>query len=369
MKASQMANIYVNHTGSSTPPYDTEAKAARNIQVALDAAVSGDTVLIKADQDYVMNGTDQQAAQFDVDVNDNVTIRSYYSTVGDQDYGGVYYKDSNYGWAVIDANGGAFHVFSAGTKNKLRWYNLKTINVNTSYISFYIAPTVIKNGCVVQNCWITGGQKAIYGNSLRDLMIRDCRFTGVYSSASSQAVVYTTVTATGVIVVSCEFNHGNVLNSITFGGYGCRVCDNIFNIEGSVTSVIDIVGGTLISNNVIYNGGSGTITNGINAQSNASGSSIFDNIIAGCTTSINDLATINFGGWNCFYNNGANWTLHTGDIMADPQFMNVANGDFRLKPTSPCLNTGKPVLGGNLQAYNGYTTMGVWQRKSLLRWK
>ncbi len=48
-------------------------------------------------------------------------------------------------------------------------------------------------------------------------------------------------------------------------------------------------------------------------------------------------------------------------IFADPQFMDAANGDFKLKPTSPCLNTGKPTLD------SGYTSIGAWQRKSLLR--
>jgi hypothetical protein len=45
----------------------------------------------------------------------------------------------------------------------------------------------------------------------------------------------------------------------------------------------------------------------------------------------------------------------THSIEADPQFVDAANGDFQLKPTSPCLNAGKPSLGG------GYTTIGAWQ--------
>ncbi len=42
-------------------------------------------------------------------------------------------------------------------------------------------------------------------------------------------------------------------------------------------------------------------------------------------------------------------------IIADPQFMNAANEDFRLKSTSPCLNTGESSL------YSGKTTIGAWQ--------
>jgi hypothetical protein len=358
-----MANIYVNHTGSSTPPYDTEAKAARNIQVALDAAVSGDTVLIKAGQDYVMNGTDQQAAQFDVDASDNVTIKGYYNTIGDQDYGGTYYKDPDHGWAIIDANNGAFNVFSAGDKNKLIFSNIKTINVNSSYYPLDLTPTAGKYGYVVRNCWITGGLGAVIYNYLYFPIIQDCKFTGTYSA---QVIYFDTAITRGMVVEGCQFAHGNATGSIYAYDYGFQVIyNNTFNISGVVTSVISLANNTsnlagFIANNVIYKNAGGTIANGINIPYTITNAMIFNNIIAGCTTSINDLATVSFGGWNCFYNNGSNWTLRNGDIVADPQFMNAPNGDFRLKPTSPCLNTGKPTLGG------GYTSIGAWQRKTLL---
>jgi hypothetical protein len=358
-----MANIYVNHTGSSTPPYDTEAKAATNIQVALDAAGSGDTVLIKADQNYVMDGTDQQAAQFDVDVDNNVTIKGYYSSVGDQDYGGTYYKDPDHGWVVIDANDGAFHVFSAGDKDKLVFKNIKTIDANPSYYSFDLTPTATKYGYMVQNCWCTGGSSAIRCNYLAIPTIQDCKFTGTYGS---YVIYFDSSTTRGTIVEGCLFLHGNATGSIYCYDYGTQViCNNIFNISGTVTSVINLAYNTsslagFITNNVIYENTGGAITNGINIAYSGINEMIFNDIIVGCTTSINDLATVNFGGWNCFYNNGSNWTLRNGDIVADPQFMNAAGGDFRLKPTSPCLNTGKPTLGG------GYTSIGTWQRKTLL---
>jgi hypothetical protein len=358
-----MANIYVNHIGSSTPPYDTEAKACTNIQTALDSAAAGDIVWIKADQNYVMNGTDQQTAQFDVDVNNDITIKGYYSTIGDQDYGGTYYKDPDHGWAVIDANNGAFNVFSAGDKDKLVFCNIKTINVDSFKASFSLIPTSLKFGYMVQNCWTTGGQKGIYIDNLYNSIIRDCKFTGTYSSLSTQGVIVIVSNCFygGTIVESCEFAHGTAKRSIFFNGYFGIACNNIFNISGTTTSVIDVATGAMITNNVIYENSGGTITNGILFGAVAQGSMVFNNIIVDCTTSINDTATINLGGWNCFYNNSTDWTLRTGDIQADPQFMNAANGDFRLKPTSPCLNRGKPTWGG------GYTSIGAWQRKSLLR--
>jgi hypothetical protein len=363
-----MANFYVNHTGSSTLPYDTEAKAATVITDALGEATSGDTVLIKADQNYVMNGTDQQDAQFDVGNDDNITIKGYYLSPGDQDYGGTYYKDPDHGWVVIDANNGTFNVFSAGSKDKLVFSNIKTINVNSSetYCFFDLTPTTYKYGYVVRNCWITGGFRAITCNYLYCPIIQDCKFTGTYTN---HVIHFDGLANRGTMVEGCQFSHNNAGISIYVLGPGVQVIyNNIFNISGTITYVIYLgyssAGLTgFIANNVIYANTGGVITKGIDISYTTTNAMIFNNIIVGCTKSIEDLATVNFGGWNCFYNNGSNWTLRNGDIVADPQFMNAANGDFRLKPTSPCLNRGKPTLGG------GYTDIGAWQRKSFLRWK
>jgi hypothetical protein len=354
------ADIYVNHTGSATPPYDTEAKASTDIQVALDAASSGDTVRIKADANYVMNGVDQQAAQFDLDVNHRVTTKGYYLTPGDQDYGGAYYKDPDHGWAVINANNGNFNVFGIGTKSYLKWQNLKITNVASTKNSFELAPpTQLPTGYVIQNCWITGGCRAIQCTRISSIQIQDCKFTGTYGTSVTDAVVYSSSNTDAALIESCEFTHGNANESIRFVGYGgYLICNNIFNISGTVVSVMNLSYTAFAINNTIYKNSGGSISKGINFTTWAGTSAALNNIIAGCTTSINEEVTINFGGWNCFYNNGSDWTLRAGDIVADPQFVDAANGDFRLKPTSPCLNAGKPTLN------NGKTTIGAWQPAS-----
>jgi len=63
---------------------------------------------------------------------------------------------------------------------------------------------------------------------------------------------------------------------------------------------------------------------------------------------------------NMFQMKWASWSQVYPDndahsIEADPEFVDANNGDFRLKPSSPCLNAGKPTLNG------GYTSMGAWQ--------
>lgn len=42
---------------------------------------------------------------------------------------------------------------------------------------------------------------------------------------------------------------------------------------------------------------------------------------------------------NCYHNNGIS-SGSGGAVFADPQFVDAANGDYRLRPTSPCIGAG-----------------------------
>jgi hypothetical protein len=114
------------------------------------------------------------------------------------------------------------------------------------------------------------------------------------------------------------------------------VRNNLFNISGTVSKVIDIqsLSHAIIENNTIYANAGGTITTGIYCTTRLGSDVVRGNIIQGCTTGITDF-TNGLGGNNCFYNNTNNWTLRTGDIVANPQFRNPAAGDFT--PMNPLL--------------------------------
>ena len=113
------------------------------------------------------------------------------------------------------------------------------------------------------------------------------------------------------------------------------------------------------SSSVINNTISGCTTGitGTTAYNNV----FINNIISGCTTGANWTTAnqkINWWDYNCWNNTTDVVNVTTGDhvlLATDPQFINVAGGDFRLKPSSPCLNTGMPTLD------SGKVTMGAWR--------
>lgn len=77
-------------------------------------------------------------------------------------------------------------------------------------------------------------------------------------------------------------------------------------------------------------------------QQGEPGTHVVKNTIATCTTSGANLGSPQ--GFtennNCYYNIGESADTAKGIIVDDPQFINTANGDYRLRPTSPCISAG-----------------------------
>ena len=113
--------------------------------------------------------------------------------------------------------------------------------------------------------------------------------------------------------------YGAVLLAYVYGSFGSTTFNNCtFNLVGG-TSTSFLGGGKFTSSvrttkNCIFVGYSGSET-------------IY-------TDSIGNIVDNN----NCYHN-----TAHSGgtdNIFADPQFVDSANGDYRLRPSSPCINAG-----------------------------
>lgn len=188
-------------------------------------------------------------------------------------------------------------------------------------------------------------------------------------------------------------------NTVTGGDYqlvvkgrGCNVHHNI--LYGPQTLYLISRNGSMVWNNTCYS--TANLSIAINPQETTYSSEniIVNNIFSGDTThtysmDIPDATTgvNNYVNYNCYLAGAsglvtlggtacadlaaiqARWTAWSNtypdndanSIVADPLFMDAANADFRLKPTSPCLNAGRPTLG------SGYTDMGAWQRISRIR--
>lgn len=179
--------------------------------------------------------------------------------------------------------------------------------------------------------------------------------TGLYNGANGG-----TVTAPGGPVIymeNCSIHDNsshNIITDIDYARlelYGCR----IFNAGGCGIKISS--GGRVIGLNsciIHYN-----TSHGIDLGSELFNyvTSYFNNIISsnggyGINTSASSaLYAPPTGDYNCYYNNDSG-NFHpninggtvpgNSNVLADPQFINtlVGSEDFRLKSTSPCLNTG-----------------------------
>ena len=305
----------------------------RTIQFALDNTASGDTIWVKADADYVMNGTDQQASHFII--TNPCIIKGYYLIIRDMDRGGLYYKDTAHGWTVIDMNNISDAAFYETAKDGMRWENFKGLNANPAYE--LIADFGAVNVSVI-NCWATGGATAFDFGEGNNILVSDCKITGDYGN-SYGIIAHETASAYGVLyLVDCYFSPSSGSPCISGWGYGTTVVESsIFYVQSACLAVFDTTGtehNFIFRNNTVYSP-LATLTSAINISTLGSNSIIEENIIVGCSGTSIVIASSAIGANNCFYNNTTNWTLRTGDIVANPQFRNPAAGDFT--PMNPVL--------------------------------
>lgn len=183
------------------------------------------------------------------------------------------------------------------------------------------------------------------------LTVRDCTFR--HNSANAGAGLQTWDPA---IIVNCLF-HDNDVYSHDFsgggsdGGYGAGIC--IYSLQPDVA--------TLINSTIAHNtGGEGV---GVQSLGN-SGIVVQNSIIWGNVATGEDVSPINAqirGDWSARYSciqdlltpipgeDPPDPANYPGCIVANPQFIDVAAGNFRLSTGSPCVDAGR----------NSYVPVGV----------
>ena len=127
--------------------------------------------------------------------------------------------------------------------------------------------------------------------------------------------------------------------------------DNILTVTNSVIQVGSsgtygmLVGGhfqywdaaTITGNTIVKVGSAGTRLYS-HAYNSLSPSIFKNNIVVGTSgTEVLHHAPVTNSN-NCFFNTGI--TGGTDNLFVDPQFVDLASGDYRLRPSSPCINAG-----------------------------
>jgi len=354
---------YVSKTGYHVSPFTSWANAATNIQAAINAATSGDTVL-------VTNGTYYPATQ--ISVTKNITVKSVNGAEKTIVDGGFpaqtnrcfYINDSNAidGFTIVNgyAYGGDPNYFGGGV------YCYYGGTIQNCYISENSASfgggVYCNNTGTIQNCTIyknsvssCGGGISGHGFAVQNSYISE-------NSASFGGGIYCSNTGT---IQNCTIN-GNFASTFSAGIY-CYGNSLIFNCiisKNSHGGGAYCDGGAMVLNCTISENSSsdwgGVDWGGVYCDR---GGTVKNSILWNNTgLELRGSSSVNI--YNCI----ENWTnLVNGNISNNPQF--VSSSDFHLQATSPCINTGTNLpyvytttdLDGSPRLFGDRVDMGAYE--------
>jgi len=167
--------------------------------------------------------------------------------------------------------------------------------------------------------------------------------TCVFSNLKLNISSFTSNMGSGLLTFNSVRLEGNnaVWPSLMFYGSSgtLNISYSIFsNISGQINAsfIAPAISGVVnIQHSVFYNV---AVASGYLIESYSPNLTIQNSIIHTCKSFY--CSTTFTRSYNCIYNSVSGWTLQTGEIAVDPKFVDPANGDFRLQPTSPCIGTG-----------------------------
>lgn len=244
----------------------------------------------------------------------SIGIRIYANTTNNWVYGNRIY---NMGYGIYFY--GENHVIEANDLERLRFY---APNGDADYVIFFGRNHVIKNN------YLHGSIQAEIGNIAHVDGFQSWDNNGEYA----QHIRVEGNRVTG-------FYHQGLLIAATYytNSYDLTICNNIF--EGALAWGVDVFNGVKdakIYNNIFKDINSFAV--GINQGATGEvRNNIFYNI---CCFDTATPASI--GSNNIWYRPGATLgTRFNGDLVnVNPQFVDVTNGNYRLKLTSPAINAG-----------------------------
>lgn len=320
--------VDLNSTNSVTP-YASWSVAATNIQDAVDAAASGDLVLVTngiyatGGRSWFSQGTNR------VTLTNNITLQSV--------------NGPSVTWIVGKQVPGTGNVLS----NAVRCVGIG----NNAILSGF----TLTNGEAGNGNYPTGGGVACIAGPLFSGIVTNCIIVNNLATNSAGGGAYR------VTLINCLLKG----NSAEYGGGACDSA--LINCE-------------VVSNNAVIGGGVYT------------GSGFGTSTLSNCTV-VGNSATSSSGGFGnangyvynsiMYYNVAPTGSNYLGikmnncctapgflgqpdDFTNEPQFQNLAGGDFHLQPNSPCINAGNNRfmtvtndLDGNPRIVGGTVDIGA----------
>lgn len=267
---------------------------------------------------------------------------------------------------VLDGNGGSFGIFDITSGQNIHFHNMEFKGVADTYDLFKL------------------------NTSAKGFGWHGCAFTATFERPVDGTG------GTSMFYYDCYFDWGTHSNSLTWGSsnIGGLFLNCVFDLDGASSYLLApyaafinclIIGGgygLANFNNVVYGCTfyKQTVTSIYSNNAAYCATAIINNIVIPADGDNDFVIDLTNGSINTFMNNCYYGALATGAVdnpfdkegggaftpfgggnkSANPLMVDPENDDFRLKPTSPCLNTGIKLLG------DGFSTIGAWLRKSFL---
>jgi len=360
-------SLYVSTTGAQEFPYDTPAKAARNIHDAVNSAAAGCTI-------WVGNGDFATTNQILIAQPLRILGSGPDSTTVHRDAAagnfGIFYLSHPdalvAGMAVTNgygnsANAAAFRVDSGAVSNCLVTGSRGT--------GFWFPVTIGASGRVVftavsNNATYSGGVNVSAGGVIEDSLIAGCSGTdrgGLYLAGTGRRL--------RVIGNSAHGAYGPGGVHIQAGG---RLENSIVYSNRFTVSFLSYPPGVYMGGGVMLNC---TVAGNIAdpASTKGSGLQLAGGVITNCIIYGNSGA----GGTNFVGSAAAAWyscapeltNSAQGNVTGNPRFQDAARGDFHLRSGSPCINSGITLAGmqagvdleGKPRVIGGTVDMGAFE--------
>ncbi len=315
------SDLYVSTNGSDSNP-GTQSAPLRTIQKASALATAGTTV-------HVASGTYSEIVTTTQSGTSSARIRY----ISDVKWGAKVVPPSSSSSDTIWWSKGAytdvigFDIDGSNASSKI----LMGLYLSGSYSSaqgnhvHHIASTSAactgNGGAGLEaESWYGGTNIDVIGNVVHNIGYSGCSYIqGIYQTSSGK-IINNLVYAVGAYAIHLwhDANHVDILNNTVFGsGFGMVVGGGDFVHTSGPADYVNV------ANNIIFDNGGGIDEEGSTGAHN---------------TYTNNLV---------FQNSSYNWRLltssHSGDVAADPQFVNYirsGGGDYHLKSTSPAIDRG-----------------------------